>query len=220
MHSSDWLPTACILCECNCGIVASRRRRLARSIRGDKMSGSAGYTATRRCGWTISGTTGSLAQLADAPPSRWHLRGDRLDTAIVETPRDSTSVIPTAGTRSSLRRRRTGRYPAAPGQAPSEGTGVAPSVECALAQGEVPAKPGPTSSRTAGHTRGEFENAEVSVFVGKNLWMSQLPGGPGSPNEMLGDPGRSMIDQSRRHRTPRRWPTSIYGCNRVGYACA
>ncbi|CKP00279.1 Possible oxidoreductase [Mycobacterium tuberculosis] len=59
MTSSDWLPTACILCECNCGIVVQvDDRRLAR-IRGDKAHpGSAATPATRRCGWTITRTTG------------------------------------------------------------------------------------------------------------------------------------------------------------------
>lgn len=48
MTSSDWLPTACILCECNCGIVVQvDDRRLAR-IRGDKAHpGSAGYTCNK-----------------------------------------------------------------------------------------------------------------------------------------------------------------------------
>ena len=45
-----------------------------------------------------------------------------------------------------------------------------------------------------GHTRGEFEHAEVSVFVGKNPWMSQS-----FPRARIGaqrdreDPDRSMI---------------------------
>src|SRR6185312_12671829 len=45
-----------------------------------------------------------------------------------------------------------------------------------------------------GHTRGEFEHAEVSVFVGKNPWMSQsFPRARTVLNEIAKDPGRSMI---------------------------
>ena len=45
-----------------------------------------------------------------------------------------------------------------------------------------------------GHTRGEFEHAEVSVFVGKNPWMSQsFPRARVVLNEIAKDPTRSMI---------------------------
>ncbi len=45
-----------------------------------------------------------------------------------------------------------------------------------------------------GHTRGEFEHAEVSVFIGKNPWMSQsFPRARTVLNEIAKDPGRSMI---------------------------
>jgi formate dehydrogenase len=45
-----------------------------------------------------------------------------------------------------------------------------------------------------GHTRGEFENAEVSVFIGKNPWMSQsFPRARVVLNDIAKDPARSMI---------------------------
>ena len=44
------------------------------------------------------------------------------------------------------------------------------------------------------HTRGEFEHAEVSVFVGKNPWMSHsFPRARVVLNEIAKDPRRSMI---------------------------
>ena len=44
------------------------------------------------------------------------------------------------------------------------------------------------------HTRGEFEHAEVSVFVGKNPWMSQsFPRARVVLREIAKDPERSMI---------------------------
>ena len=45
-----------------------------------------------------------------------------------------------------------------------------------------------------GHTRGEFEHAEVSVFIGKNPWMSQsFPRARTVLNEIAKDPKRAMI---------------------------
>ena len=47
---------------------------------------------------------------------------------------------------------------------------------------------------TGGHTRGEFEHAEVAVFVGKNPWMSQsFPRARLVLREIAKDPKRSMI---------------------------
>src|SRR6202011_617283 len=44
------------------------------------------------------------------------------------------------------------------------------------------------------HTRGEFELAEVSVFIGKNPWMSQsFPRARVVLKEIAKDPERSMI---------------------------
>ncbi|WP_139803286.1 hypothetical protein, partial [Mycobacterium avium] len=46
--TGEWQPSACILCECNCGIVVQvEDRRLAR-IRGDKAHpASQGYTCNK-----------------------------------------------------------------------------------------------------------------------------------------------------------------------------
>jgi anaerobic selenocysteine-containing dehydrogenase len=45
-----------------------------------------------------------------------------------------------------------------------------------------------------GHTRGDFEHAEVAVFVGKNPWQSQsLPRARVTLKEIARDPGRSLI---------------------------
>ncbi len=47
---------------------------------------------------------------------------------------------------------------------------------------------------SGGHTRGEFEHAEVAVFVGKNPWMSQsFPRARVVLREIAKDPERSMI---------------------------
>ncbi len=46
--TADWKPTACILCECNCGIVVQLDGRKLAKIRGDKdHPASAGYTCNK-----------------------------------------------------------------------------------------------------------------------------------------------------------------------------
>ena len=46
--TADWQPTACILCECNCGIVVQVEGRTLARIRGDKEHpGTQGYTCNK-----------------------------------------------------------------------------------------------------------------------------------------------------------------------------
>ena len=46
--SADWQPTACILCECNCGIVVQTEgRTLARSAATRTIPASQGYTCNK-----------------------------------------------------------------------------------------------------------------------------------------------------------------------------
>src|SRR4051812_50115352 len=48
MTLTDWQPTACILCECNCGIEVQLEGRTLSRIRGDKAHpGSRGYTCNK-----------------------------------------------------------------------------------------------------------------------------------------------------------------------------
>src|SRR3954468_18880674 len=45
---TDWAQTACILCECNCGIEVELEGRTLAKIRGDKAHpGSQGYTCNK-----------------------------------------------------------------------------------------------------------------------------------------------------------------------------
>ena len=67
--TDNWQPTACILCECNCGIEVQLEGRTLR-IRGDKAHpGRRATPATRRCG-SITTRTAAPADLAAAPPRR------------------------------------------------------------------------------------------------------------------------------------------------------
>src|SRR5215831_7690400 len=48
MSAGDWQPTACILCECNCGIEVQLEGRSLARIRGDKAHpASQGYTCNK-----------------------------------------------------------------------------------------------------------------------------------------------------------------------------
>ena len=47
-QSADWQSTACILCECNCGIVVQTEGRTLAKIRGDRAHpGTRGYTCNK-----------------------------------------------------------------------------------------------------------------------------------------------------------------------------
>src|SRR4029078_7483611 len=47
-QAPQWQPTACILCECNCGIVVQLEGRTLAKIRGDKEHpASKGYTCNK-----------------------------------------------------------------------------------------------------------------------------------------------------------------------------
>jgi anaerobic selenocysteine-containing dehydrogenase len=50
--TGDWKSTACILCECNCGIVVQLEGRTLAKIRGDK-----DHPASQRCAWITIRTT-------------------------------------------------------------------------------------------------------------------------------------------------------------------
>ena len=78
----QWRPTACILCECNCGILVqtspAEEGRHLKKIRGDKNHPPRPVTpATRRCGWSTTRTP-RPAYLPAETPRRRKLRRNRL----------------------------------------------------------------------------------------------------------------------------------------------
>ena len=192
----EWQPTACILCECNCGIVVQvEGRRLAR-IRGDKAHpASQGYTcnkALRLDHYQNSGArlTSPLRRRADGGFEEidW-------DTAIVEIAEGFTHIRDAYGGDKIF-------YYGGGGQGNHLGGAYSGAFlkalgsryrSNALAQ-EKTGEAWIDGQLYGGHTRGEFEHAEVSVFVGKNPWMSQsFPRARVVLNEIAKDPNRSMI---------------------------
>ncbi len=167
MTSSDWPPTAHPLRV----IVQVDDRRLAR-IRATRRIQARGLHPRFMLRLDPLPEHRARLSFADAPPSRWRTMEEiDWDTAIVETPRDSTDPHTHGGTRSFYYGGGGQAITSAALQRRLSSTGVALLVERAGA-GEDRRSLGrlPAVRRI---TRGEFENAEVSVFVGKNPWMSQ-----------------------------------------------
>ncbi|GAY13930.1 molybdopterin-dependent oxidoreductase [Mycobacterium sp. shizuoka-1] len=198
--SADWQPTACILCECNCGIVVQTDvvdgiRTLAR-IRGDKDNpASQGYTCNKAL--RLDHYQNNRARLTS--PMRRTADGDYeeidWDTAITEIAAGFRRIADTYGGEKIF-------YYGGGGQGNHLGGAYSSSFlkllgsryrSNALAQ-EKTGENWVDMQLYGGHTRGEFEHAEVSVFVGKNPWMSQsFPRARTVLNDIAKDPARSMV---------------------------
>ncbi|MDT5224814.1 MAG: hypothetical protein QOG19_2221 [Mycobacterium sp.] len=196
MTTTDWQPTACILCECNCGIVVQVEDRTLARIRGDKEHpGSQGYTCNKAL--RLNHYQNNRARLT-APMRR---RPDGTfeeidwDTAIIEIAEGFKHIRDTYGGDKIF-------YYGGGGQGNHLGGAYSGAFlkalgakyrSNALAQ-EKTGEAWVDAQLYGGHTRGEFEHAEVSVFVGKNPWMSQsFPRARVVLNEIAKDPARSMI---------------------------
>lgn len=194
--SADWQPTACILCECNCGIVVQTDGRHLAKIRGDKdHPGSQGYTCNKALRLdhyqnNPSRLTSPMRRKADGSYEEidW-------DTAIAEIAAGFRHIADTHGGDKIF-------YYGGGGQGNHLGGAYSSAFlkplgsryrSNALAQ-EKTGEAWVDAHLYGGHTRGEFEHAEVSVFVGKNPWMSQsFPRARTVLNDIAKDPKRSMI---------------------------
>jgi formate dehydrogenase len=196
VSTTDWHKTACILCECNCGIeVQLEGRHLAR-IRGDKAHPSSqGYTCNKamRLDHYQNGPhrlTSPLRRRADGTYEEidW-------DTAIAEVAAGFKRLALQHGGETIF-------YYGGGGQGNHLGGAYSGALlktlgarhrSNALAQ-EKTGEAWVDAQMLGGHTRGEFEHAEVSVFIGKNPWMSQsFPRARVVLREIAKDPERSMI---------------------------
>ncbi|MBV8292867.1 MAG: molybdopterin-dependent oxidoreductase [Mycobacterium sp.] len=194
--AADWQQTACILCECNCGIVVQLDGRRLAKIRGDKEHpASGGYTCNKALRLdhyqnNRGRLTSPMRRCADGSYEEidW-------DTAITEVAAAVTRIRDTYGGDKIF-------YYGGGGQGNHLGGAYSGAFlnaigsrfrSNALAQ-EKTGEAWVDAHLTGGHTRGEFEHAEVSVFVGKNPWMSQsFPRARTVLNEIAKDPRRAMI---------------------------
>lgn len=197
--TNTWHPTACILCECNCGIqvqLGDDGRTFAK-IRGDKLHpASQGYTCNKalRLDHYQNGRTDRLT----AP-----LR--RTDDGSFEEIDWDTAIAEIAGKLGAIRDTHGGEtifYYGGGGQGNHLGGAYAPATmqafgaryrSSALAQ----EKTGEfwVNARMLGHvTRADFEHCEVALFVGKNPYQSHgFPRARAVLKDIAKDPTRSMI---------------------------
>ncbi|WP_156689270.1 molybdopterin-dependent oxidoreductase [Mycobacterium sp. Marseille-P9652] len=194
--TAEWQPTACILCECNCGIVVQVEDGHLARIRGDKAHpGSQGYTCNKAL--RLDHYQNNRGRLTS--PLRRRVDGSYeeidWDTAVVEIAEGFKRIRDTYGGDKIF-------YYGGGGQGNHLGGAYSGAFlkalgskyrSNALAQ-EKTGEAWIDAHLYGGHTRGEFEHAEVSVFVGKNPWMSQsFPRARVVLNEIAKDPVRSMI---------------------------
>ncbi|TFV55459.1 molybdopterin oxidoreductase family protein [Mycobacterium sp. PS03-16] len=195
-QAADWQPTACILCECNCGIVVQVQDRKLARIRGDKNHpASGGYTCNKALQLDhYQNNRNRLTSPMRRRPDGSYEEID-WDTAISEVAAGFDAIATAYGGDKIL-------YYGGGGQGNHLGGAYSGAFlkalgsyhrSNALAQ-EKTGEHWIDAQLYGNHTRGEFEHAEVSVFVGKNPWMSQsFPRARVVLNEIAKDPQRSMI---------------------------
>jgi anaerobic selenocysteine-containing dehydrogenase len=194
--TDEWQPTACILCECNCGIVVQLDDRKLAKIRGDKAHpASQGYTCNKAL--RLDHYQNNRNRLTSPMRRRPDGSYEEIDwnTAISEVAAGFKRIADTHGGDKIF-------YYGGGGQGNHLGGAYSGAFlkalgshyrSNALAQ-EKTGEAWVDAHLYGGHTRGEFEHAEVSVFIGKNPWMSQsFPRARVVLNEIAKDPARSMI---------------------------
>ena len=194
--AEDWRPTACILCECNCGIEVKLEDRSLAKIRGDRAHpGSRGYTCNKAM---------RLDHYQNGPHRLTSPLRRRADGGYEEIDWD-TAIAEVAAGFARIRDEHGGQrifYYGGGGQGNHLGGAYSGALLAALGSRhrsnalaqEKTGEAWVDAQLLGGHTRGEFERAEVSVFVGKNPWMSQsFPRARVVLKEIARDPERAMI---------------------------
>jgi formate dehydrogenase len=194
--ATDWQPTACILCECNCGIEVQLEGRTLARIRGDRAHpGSQGYTCNKamRLDLYQNGPHRLTSPLRRRPDGSYEEID--WDTAVSEIAAGFLRIRDQYGGASIF-------YYGGGGQGNHLGGAYSGAFlkalgakyrSSALAQ-EKTGEAWVDAQLYGGHTRGEFEHAEVAVFVGKNPWMSQsFPRARVVLHEIAKDRERSMV---------------------------
>ncbi|ONI70265.1 molybdopterin oxidoreductase [Actinosynnema sp. ALI-1.44] len=193
---TEWAKTACILCECNCGLEMQVADRRLLKIRGDKdHPGSAGYTCEKPL---------RLDRYQNGP--------HRLDSPLRRRPDGTyeeidwdTALDEIAGKLAAVRDTHGGDkifYYGGGGQGNHLGGAYGRALMAALgvkyfsnalAQ-EKTSEAWVTHEMCGTHVTGDFENAEVAVFIGKNPWQSHgVARARPTLRELARDPKRSII---------------------------
>ena len=197
--TDEWHQTACILCSINCGIeVRLDGRRFVR-IRGDKAHpASQGYTCEKalRLDHYQNGRHRLTSPLRRRPDGTFEEID--WDTAIAEIAARFVDIRDTIGGDKIF-------YYGGGGQGNHLGGGYGGATRRPSARStrptpwprRRPASSGSTASSSAGpscHTTGDYEHAEVAVFVGKNPWQSHgFPRARPILKAIASDPDRALI---------------------------
>jgi anaerobic selenocysteine-containing dehydrogenase len=198
-NGAHWQPTACILCECNCGIevrLGGADGRHFERIRGDKAHPSSkGYTCEKalRLDHYQNGRhrlTGPLKRRPDG-----NFEAVDWETAIAEIAARFNAVRAAYGGESIF-------YYGGGGQGNHLGGAYSGATLRALgarfrSNALAQEKTGEfwVNARMLGtNVRGDFEHAEVALFVGKNPWQSHgLAHARTTLKEIARDPQRALI---------------------------
>lgn len=199
--TTAWAPTACILCECNCGLeisVGGPDGRRFEKVRGDKRHpGSKGYTCEKplRLDRYQNGRTERVLHPLRRRPDGSYEEVS-WDTAISEISARLTAIGAEHGGESIF-------YYGGGGQgnhlggAYSRATLAAYGAKfrsSALAQEKTGEFWVNASMFGAALVRADFAEAEVGVFVGKNPWQSHgFPHARPTLRELSRDPDRALI---------------------------
>ncbi|HEY3260205.1 MAG TPA: molybdopterin-dependent oxidoreductase [Pseudonocardiaceae bacterium] len=197
--ADGWKATACILCECNCGIevrLGGPDGRSFERIRGDKAHpASRGYTCEKalRLDHYQNGRHRLATPMRRRPdggyePVDW-------DTAIAEVAAGFARVRDTHGGSTIL-------YYGGGGQGNHLGGGYAAATRAAIgsryrSNALAQEKTGEfwvNGKILGGYVRGDIEHTEVAVFIGKNPWQSHsFPHARTTLKEIARDPTRSIV---------------------------
>ncbi len=198
MSDGTWHPTACILCECNCGIeirLGGESGTRFERIRGDKAHpGSQGYTCEKAL---------RLDHYQHQPRLTSPMR--RRDDGTFEAVDWDTAISEIAARFLAVRAAHGGEsifYYGGGGQGNHLGGGYSGATLRALgskfkANALSQEKTGEfwvNGKMLGGGVRADVAHAEVTVFVGKNPWQSHgIPHARTTLKEIANDPARSMV---------------------------
>ncbi|MEB3371565.1 molybdopterin-dependent oxidoreductase [Saccharopolyspora mangrovi] len=193
---AQWGKTACILCECNCGVEVKVEGRQLVKIRGDKEHpGSAGYTCEKplRLDKYQNGPHRIDTPLRRRPDGTYE--EIEWDTAIREIATKLAKVRDEHGGDKIFYYGGGGQgnhLGGAYGRALLHAVG-AKYMSNALAQ-EKTGEAWVDQQLYGNHTTGDFEQTEVAIFIGKNPWQSHgVARARPVLREIARDPHRAMI---------------------------
>jgi anaerobic selenocysteine-containing dehydrogenase len=199
MENRDWKPTACILCECNCGLEVElggdTGRRLVR-LRGDRAHPvSRGYTCEKALRLdhyqnARDRLTSPLRRRADGS-----FEAIDWDTAIREVAARLAAVRDTHGGDSIFYYGGGGQGNHLPGAYATATRRALRSRHRSSALAQEKTGEFWVSERMMGSvTRADFEHCDVAFFLGKNPWHSHsIPRARVTLKEIASDPARTLI---------------------------